>query len=214
MAQPTSRRPPARAGTSSARGGAVLPPRDASEVCRPDPRAPRAAAARQAMAGHPAAGTEACHRAADRPDSPPRAPRGRADDRAARDSRAWSGPLAPSGERDAPGRPPRRSPGSGNRGPGGAAPAVAPEELSASGRRSPRPARRRRAASPPGLHRTPGAGTFPRERVPRPRGRTGRLCTIYGKVRSAPPLALTFCGLTTGSVRSGLRSACPLARSG
>ena len=60
---------------------------------------------------------QARRRAVDRPDSPPRAPRGGAGDRATRGSTAWSGPRAPSDGRDGPGRTAARSPGSGSPGP-------------------------------------------------------------------------------------------------
>ena len=66
------------------------------------------------------------------------------------------------------------SPESGSPGLGGGAHAAMPAESSGSGPRPPRCGRPRRAASPPGSRRTPGAATFPRERAPRPRGRTGR----------------------------------------
>ena len=60
----------------------------------------------------------------------------------------------------------RRSPGSGSPGPDGGARAATPAESSGSGPRPRRCAPPRRAASPPGSHRTPGAATFPRERGP------------------------------------------------
>src|SRR5439155_10234925 len=129
---------------------------------------PRAGAAR------PAVGTGARHRAGARPGSPPRGPRGGAGDRAGRGSRAWLGRLAPSGARDAPRPPGAHSPGSGSPGHGGGALAAAPEGSFGSEPRLPRGARPRRAASPPGSRRTPGAETSPRKRARPPRGRTGR----------------------------------------
>jgi len=49
-----------------------------------------------------------------------------------------------------------------------------PAESSGSELRPPRCDRLRRAASPRGSHRTPGAETFPRKRAALPRARTGR----------------------------------------
>src|SRR5207244_2500258 len=64
---------------------------------RPDRRAPRPPVGPRARVGHPADGTEARRRARDGLCSPPRGPRGDAGDRAARDWKASSVPLPPSG---------------------------------------------------------------------------------------------------------------------
>ena len=115
----------------------------------------------------PGAGTGACRRVHDRPGSPPRGPRGDDGDRAWRDSRAWLGRLAPNDGRDGPGRTAAHSPGSGSRGPGGAARAAAPGESSGSGPRFPQHAHPDHVASPPGLRRRPSVETFPRKRARR-----------------------------------------------
>src|SRR6266508_4138258 len=94
----------------------------------PGQRAPRPEAGRRAGGGRRAAGTGARRRVVDRGDSPLRGPRGGAGDRAGPGSRAWSGRLAPSAGCDAPRPAGARSPGSGSRGPGGAARAAAPGE--------------------------------------------------------------------------------------
>jgi hypothetical protein len=129
--------------------------------------APGQATAPQAQAGHPAAGIAAPHRARARPGSPPRARPDDAGGRAARGSRASSARRAPSGGDDAPARSGRRGPGSDNSGPDGAALVAGQGESCACGPRSPTGARGRRGASPPGSHRTPGAGTFPMKQTPR-----------------------------------------------
>jgi len=138
-----------------------------------DRAVPRAAAARRAAADHRDTGTSGRRPILARPDSPPRAPHGGAGDRAWRDWTTWSALRGPSDGRDAPDRTVVRTPGSGSPCPDGGAPAATPAEWSGSAPRPPRCSRPRRASSPPGSRRTPAAGTFPRKRAARPRGRTG-----------------------------------------
>ena len=107
---------------------------------------PPAQAGRRAALARPVAGTPARRRAVGRLDSPLRARRGDAADRAARDSRASSGRRPPNDGRDAPRRTVIRSPGSGSRDPGAGVLAATPAGSSGCGRRLRPHARPRRAA--------------------------------------------------------------------
>ena len=166
--------PPARTGRSSARSGGAPARRASLEGPGPDRQAQQAGAGPREAAGRPVAGSGARRQAVDRPDSRPRAPRGDVGDRATRGSRAWWGPLGPSDGRDALGRTATRTLGSDRFGHDGGARAAMPAESSESELRPPRCGRLRRAASPRGWHRTPGAATFLQKRAARPRARTGR----------------------------------------
>ena len=158
---------PARTGTPSARARGAPVRRAVRGATGPDRRAPRPGPGRRGAPCRPVAGSGARRRAVDRPDSLPRAPRGDVAGTATRDSRAWWGPLAPSDGRDALGRTATRTLGSDSLGHDGGARAAMPAGSSWSELRPPRCGRLRRAASPRGWHRTPGAATFPMKLVPR-----------------------------------------------
>ena len=159
--------PPARTGRSSARAGGALARCAALEGPGPDRQVQRAGAGPRVAAGRPVAGSGARRQAVDRPDSLPRAPRGDVAGTATRGSRAWWGPLGPSDGRDALGRTATRTLGSDSLGHDGGARAAMPGGSSASELRPPRCDRLRRAASPRGWRRTPGAATFPMKLLPR-----------------------------------------------
>ena len=125
--------PRASRGTPSAHQREGLASRDAPGAPRRHPPAPQQATAPRAAGGRRASGTAAPRRACARPETPPRGRPGDAGDTAARDSTAWWGPHAPSGEDDAHGRSGHHSPGSGSRGPDAEAPAVRQGESSGSG---------------------------------------------------------------------------------
>src|SRR5207244_9660516 len=126
LPSPRSGAPPATPGWWSARSGQAPRHRAVLVGSWRDRRAPPEEAAPRAGVARPAAGSGARRRVVDPPGSPPRGPRGGADDREARGSRAWSGRLAPSDGRDAPGRTAARSQESVSPGRGDGAPAGGP----------------------------------------------------------------------------------------
>ena len=140
---------------------------------RQDRWAQRKESGPRVRAGRPGGGTEARRRGVDRPGSPPRGRRGGGGDRAAPGSRAWWGRHGPSAGCDGPDRNELRNPGSGSRGRGGAARAVAPGESCASGLRSPPHAPRRRAHHHAAGVARQALGRFRGNARRRPRARTG-----------------------------------------
>src|SRR5712692_9603461 len=177
---PRSVAPPANPGRPSARAGQAPQYRAALAGLSLDRRAIHEEAGPRAEAGRPGGGTEARRRAVDRAGNPPRERRGGGGDRARRDSRAWWGPLVPSGGCDVPAQTGARSPENGSRGLGGGAPAVAPAGSCGSGQRPPRHDHRDRAASPPGSRRTPAVHPWSEteKQVKVLRGRTDAWTTI------------------------------------